>query len=102
MVLQQAIQERYGFQPQTATIDDGILLTIPKGKVLDVENAGLLGLVTPENLPRLVESAVLHSPVFFGRFRHTAVRSLMIRTSRSFNSSTSNSPGSGDAGSCSA
>jgi len=78
MVLQQAIQEQYGFQPQTATIDDGILLTIPKDKSLDLESTSLLEWVTPKNLTRLAESAILHSPVFFGRFRHTAVRSLMV------------------------
>ena len=82
LVLCQAIMEKYAFRPQEATVDDGILITIPVGAKhwinQDSPNASPLHLVTPENLDELLERAVLNSPVFSSRFRHNAVRSLLV------------------------
>jgi ATP-dependent Lhr-like helicase len=78
MALQRAIEAQYGFQPQTATMDDGILITVPQDRALDVQNLRLLDLVNPENLDQVIEQAVLWSPVFLSRFRHNAVRSLLV------------------------
>jgi len=76
MALCQAIEDKHGFRPQDATIDEGILLSVPKDKELEPER--LLDLVTPQNLADLLERAVHNSPVFASRFRHNAVRSLMV------------------------
>ena len=83
MALCQAIEDEYGYRPQDATVDDGILITIPKqsGTKVDshrIDPARLLELVTPDNLDQLLGKAVLDSPVFLSRFRHNAVRSLMV------------------------
>ena len=76
MALSRAIAETLGFRPQTATVDDGILITVPKGAEADLD--AVLDLVTAENVDGLLERAVLDSPVFASRFRHNAVRSLMV------------------------
>ncbi|MDQ1316911.1 MAG: ATP-dependent helicase Lhr and Lhr-like helicase [Candidatus Poribacteria bacterium] len=79
MVLCQAIKETYGFIPQSATVDDGILITIPKGKEMDVEVYGnKLLLLAPEYIIFLLEKAILDSPVFSSRFRHNAVRAMLV------------------------
>jgi len=76
MALSQAIQEKYAFRPQEATVDDGILITVPQGKEIEPEH--LLKLVNHENMDELLEKAVLNSPVFSARFRHNAVRALLV------------------------
>ena len=76
MALSSATEERFGFRPQTATVDDGILITMPEGVEADL--SGALGWVTAENVDRLLHRAVLESPVFASRFRHNAVRSFMV------------------------
>ena len=76
MALVQAMREKYLFRPQEATVDDGILITIPPDKEIDPGH--LLELVTPENVDELLERAVFDSPVFSSRFRHNAVRSLLV------------------------
>ncbi len=76
MALCQAVQEKYAFQPQEATVDDGILFTMPQGQELDPER--VLELVTPENVDELLERAIIESPIFSSRFRHNAVRSLLV------------------------
>ncbi len=76
MALCRAIEEKYAFRPQDATVDDGILITVPQGQKIDPEH--LLELVAFENLDELLERAVFNSPVFSSRFRHNAVRSLLV------------------------
>lgn len=81
LALAGAVQAACGFRPQTATVDDGILLTLPKGKKLPLgpkRGSRLLDLVTPANVGRLLDRAVADSPVFASRFRHNAVRSLLV------------------------
>jgi ATP-dependent Lhr-like helicase len=76
MAFCRAIQEKHGFRPQDATVDDGILLTIPQDNKLDPET--IMSLVTSENIDILLEKAIFDSPLFLSRFRHNAVRSLMV------------------------
>ena len=76
MSLSQAIEERFGFCPQTATVDDGILVTIPAESGAELDDP--LGLVTVDNLDELMHRALADSPVFSSRFRHNAVRSFMV------------------------
>ena len=76
MALCRAIDDEHGFRPTDATVDDGILLTVPPGRTLDAER--LLGLVTPGNLDALLARAVRRSAVFASRFRHCAVRALLV------------------------
>jgi ATP-dependent Lhr-like helicase len=76
MALAQAIKEKYAFQPQSATVDDGILITMPQDMQIDPEQ--ILNLVTLENIDNMIERAVINSPVFSSRFRHNAVRALMV------------------------
>ena len=76
MALCQAIMEKYAFRPQDATVDDGILITVPQENKIDPVH--LLELVTPDNLDELLQRAVFNSPVFSSRFRHNAVRSLLV------------------------
>jgi len=76
MALCQAIEEGYGFRPQDATVDDGILITVPKGKIFDPEC--LPDLVTIDNVERLLYTAIPNSPIFSSRFRHNAVRALLV------------------------
>jgi len=77
MALNQAIGAKYGFRPQMATVDDGILITVPQGNEIDVDDS-LLELVTLDKVDDMLEEAVFNSPVFASRFRHNAVRSLLI------------------------
>lgn len=77
MALTQAIREKYGFRPATATVDDGILITIPQDNEIEVDES-LLKLVTLDEVDDLLEEAVFNSPVFASRFRHNAVRSLLV------------------------
>ncbi len=81
MALAQAFDERYGARPVTATVDDGMLLSFSK----DAEEAighvpvdEVVGMVTPDSLDGLLVRALRDSPIFKSRFRHNAVRSLMV------------------------
>ena len=76
LALCRAVEDACGFRPMDATVDDGILLTAPEGERLDPGR--LLGLVTPENVDALLARAVRQSPVFASRFRHNAVRALLV------------------------
>ncbi len=76
MALSAAIEQRLGFRPQTATVDDGILISAPEGAEGDLSNA--LHWVTVENVDGLLRRSLLESPVFASRFRHNAVRSFMV------------------------
>ena len=77
MALSQAIREEYGFRPQTATVDDGILITVPTDNEIDVDDS-FLELVTLDEVDDLLEEAIFNSPVFASRFRHNAVRALLV------------------------
>ncbi|MBN1579803.1 MAG: hypothetical protein JXA89_03810, partial [Anaerolineae bacterium] len=86
MALRQAIEERYGLCVNTATNDDGILITVRRAgedeveasERVDIDVPALLQFVSPRNLDVLLEKAVLDSPLFKSRFRHNAVRSMMV------------------------
>ena len=81
LALAWAIERRHGFRPQTATVDDGLLLTLPADAKLPLgagDGSPLLALVTPKNVERILSEAVLDAPVFASRFRHNAVRSLLV------------------------
>ncbi len=81
MALGQAFEERYGARPVTATVDDGILLTFSKEAeetIGTVPIEDVTNLVTPETVDALLTRALRDSPIFNSRFRHNAVRSLMI------------------------
>ena len=86
MALSQAIKEKYAFRPQDATVDDGILITLPPDREFvsprtrrnEIDPGHLLELVTPDNVDELLERAIVDSPVFSSRFRHNAVRALLV------------------------
>ena len=84
MILCHAMEKKYGFRPISATVDDGILLSIPAENEIDftaelgdVRNL-LTSLITPENFDSLIVEAVLDSPIFKSRFRHNSVRAMMV------------------------
>ncbi len=76
LALQNAMRKHYGFDVQGATVDDGILLTPPADKQIDPDS--VMALVTPSQFDDLVDEAILDSPVFAARFRHNAVRAMMV------------------------
>ncbi|HEY3281818.1 MAG TPA: ATP-dependent helicase [Armatimonadota bacterium] len=76
MALSEALKRQTGLRVQTVTVDDGILVTAPPGASLDA--ASLPGLVTSANVEELLRAALWESPLFASRFRHNAVRSLMV------------------------
>ena len=76
LALSRAIESKHGFRPPTATVDDGILITVPKDK--DIDPASIPELVTADNVSELIEQGIIDSPVFASRFRHNAVRSLLV------------------------
>ncbi|MFN2133799.1 MAG: ATP-dependent helicase [Anaerolineae bacterium] len=76
MALTSAVEERLGFRPQTATVDDGILISA--GQQAEADLSGVLDWVTSDNVDRFLRRAILASPVFASRFRHVAVRALMV------------------------
>jgi ATP-dependent Lhr-like helicase len=78
MALARAVEQGHGFHPQTATTDDGILLTLAKEQAGALDPADLPGTVSSEELEGLAREAVLESPLFRSRFRHNAVRSLLV------------------------
>lgn len=71
-----AIQRHFTTHVGVATVDDGILVTIPEGSELDPED--VFSLVTTEFLENAIEDILMNSPVFASRFRHCAVRSFLI------------------------
>ena len=74
--LVRAVEELYGVRAGMATVDDGILLTLPEEKVVSPQE--VVSLVTPEFIRENVDTIILESPVFASRFRHCAVRSFLI------------------------
>jgi ATP-dependent Lhr-like helicase len=71
-----AIMKKWNIQVGVATVDDGILITIPEGITLDPVT--VFNLVTVEFLQDFMNEILIHSPVFASRFRHCAVRSFLI------------------------
>jgi len=85
LALCEAIERARGFRPASATVDDGILLTLPKGKRIALgprrgrrKGSALLDLVGPGDVDELLGEALVRSPVFASRFRHNAVRSMLV------------------------
>jgi len=76
MALQRAILSRHGFAVQGATVDDGILLTPPEDKWIDPNE--IISLIPVAKFDGLVDEAILDSPIFASRFRHNAVRAMMV------------------------
>ncbi len=70
------IQKNWGIQVGVATVDDGILLTLPEGVYLDPEK--VFSSVNAEFLRNTIDEILMNSPVFTSRFRHCAVRSFLI------------------------
>ncbi|UJG43183.1 MAG: ATP-dependent helicase [Candidatus Heimdallarchaeum endolithica] len=60
----------------SAVNDNGFLLTLPAGKMIDINE--ITELVNSENLTYLVKKAVVNSELFQLRFRHVANRAFMI------------------------
>jgi ATP-dependent Lhr-like helicase len=71
-----AIQKTFNTQCSVATVDDGILVTLPEGVELEPEN--VVHLVTTDFLRDHIHEILITSPVFASRFRHCAVRSFLI------------------------
>ncbi len=71
-----AILNEWNIQVGVATVDDGILITVPEGITLDP--GSVFNLVTGEFLQDSMNEILIHSPVFASRFRHCAVRSFLI------------------------
>jgi ATP-dependent Lhr-like helicase len=74
--LMAAVRNALNIQCGVATVDDGILLTLPEGVEVDPEP--VIKLVTTEFLHKAVVNILMTSPVFSSRFRHCAVRSFLI------------------------
>jgi ATP-dependent Lhr-like helicase len=80
MALVHALQAR-GVRCPAVTVDDGVMLSLPAGRKGDAvwqAPLTLLQAVTPENVSDLVAVALDGTPVFASRFRHNAVRALLI------------------------
>lgn len=60
----------------TAILDDGFVITLPSGKMIDLGR--IPSLVTPENIEELIRRAIRRTELFKQRFRHCAVRSFMV------------------------
>jgi ATP-dependent Lhr-like helicase len=74
--LVRAVETLYEVRAGVATVDDGILLTLPEGIIVNPEDVVLL--VTPDFMEENIEKIIMDSPVFASRFRHCAVRSFLI------------------------
>lgn len=71
-----ALQHVMHIQVSVATVDDGILLTLPEGYAVEPET--VFQLVTTDFLKENIADIIMGSPVFSSRFRHCAVRSFLI------------------------
>ncbi|MBU7015125.1 MAG: ATP-dependent helicase [Theionarchaea archaeon] len=74
--LVKAAETLYEVRAGMATVDDGILLTLPEGVTASPED--IVQLVTPEFMEENIDKIIMDSPVFSSRFRHCAVRSFLI------------------------
>jgi ATP-dependent Lhr-like helicase len=70
------IQKLYHIQAGVATVDDGILITLPDG--CEHDPTQLFYSVTSDFLQENIGGIIMSSPVFVSRFRHCAVRSFLI------------------------
>ncbi len=78
LALRAAWRERFGWAPELFQDNDAMLLFLPA----DIGARELLGLVTPENLERLLRAGLEASGFFGARFRESAGRALLLpRTS---------------------
>ncbi len=59
-----------------AVNDNGFILTLPVGKILDVDE--IPSLVKSTNLERIIKKSILNTELFQSRFRHVANRGFMI------------------------
>lgn len=71
-----ALQKKVGIHAGVATVDDGILMTLPEGVHVTCEE--MFSLVNTAFLAHTIEEILMNSPVFASRFRHCAVRSFLI------------------------
>lgn len=60
----------------TAILDDGFVITLPAGRMIDLNRVPLL--VNPENVEDFIRKAIRKTELFKQRFRHCAVRSFMV------------------------
>ncbi|MCX7031679.1 MAG: DEAD/DEAH box helicase, partial [Spirochaetes bacterium] len=74
LALRAAWQERFGWAPELFQDNDALLLFLPE----DIGARELLGLVTPENLERLLTKGLETSGFFGARFRENAARALLL------------------------
>ncbi|MGC1120862.1 MAG: ATP-dependent helicase [Candidatus Methanofastidiosia archaeon] len=74
--LVRAVEEICEVRAGMATVDDGMLITLPEG--ITVYPEGIISLVTPEFIEENIDKIIMDSPVFASRFRHCAVRSFLI------------------------
>jgi ATP-dependent Lhr-like helicase len=60
----------------TAILDDGFVITLPAGRMIDLGK--ISSLVTPGNFEEFIRKAIRKTELFKQRFRHCAVRSFMV------------------------
>ena len=60
----------------SAVNDNGFLLTLPVGKI--IEASEIPGIINSKNLESILKKAIMNTELFQTRFRHVANRSLMI------------------------
>jgi ATP-dependent helicase Lhr and Lhr-like helicase len=77
MALREAIRRRLGLLIEASHVDDGILLSFAPGQV-PPSPGRLATLVGPDDVDALLGEALIGSPLFTTRFRHCAVRALLI------------------------
>ncbi|HHX74858.1 MAG TPA: DEAD/DEAH box helicase [Firmicutes bacterium] len=69
-----ALEEKYGFLPEAYTNNDSIMLVMPA----NLAPQKLFGLVTPENVEKLLRQRLESSGFFGARFRENAGRALLL------------------------
>lgn len=79
LAISQRMSARYGFDPQSATSDDGIILRIPFEE--DSTITPDLVQFAPDEIADIVSAAVTGTALFAGRFRECAARALLMGTS---------------------
>ncbi|MBI4610055.1 MAG: DEAD/DEAH box helicase [Candidatus Rokubacteria bacterium] len=77
LALREELRRRYGLLPEVSHVDDGILLAFAPGQTPPPPER-IPFLVDPEQLDLLLARALIGSPLFTTRFRHSAVRALFI------------------------
>jgi ATP-dependent helicase Lhr and Lhr-like helicase len=77
MALREKVRRLFGLVAEASHVDDGILLSFAPGQVPPSPER-LVTLVPPEEVDGLLGRALIGSPLFGTRFRHSAVRALFI------------------------